>query len=448
MDYSDYTALYHYLTRGTYPIDATDGSKATIRRRAKKYLTQGGRIYQRALQDNKEYLGKELLHEGNIDQKITRVHEEGHTGISNTWRKVNIQFAGKRLYERVVTLVKTCITCQMRQRIPHLRVTPGHPIPTPSRPFYLVGTDCIGPLERTPSGNKYIMVASDYLTRWPIAMACKRIDAITTEKFLFDNIVSLYGVPSFLVSDRGSNYMSTYLNSFMRSLECTHRFTTSRRPQSNGHVERLNQTLVQTMAKLMRDESLQKPWDQYITAALMSIRTMVNEATGFSPGMLLFGYDIRTPSTWVPPTYDINSATKRIEDVVAIRAKEIENWLAEARSTARNNSDDKKKARKAIYDKRVVPRKPFKINDKVLMKDHYPSNKFADLYIGPLIVVKHNPGTNTYYLIGPNSRRVEHAVHGDILLPFKERLNMVPASQVTRSMNTFQSWLEKMKSES
>ncbi|CEP13583.1 hypothetical protein [Parasitella parasitica] len=477
MDYSDYIGLFNYLTRGIYPKDATLGMKATIRRKAKKYVTQGGRIYQKAIQDGKEYLGKELLHEGTIEQAITRVHQEGHTGITNTWKKVNVQFVGKKLYERVVSLVRTCITCQMRQRIPHLRVTPGHPIPTPSRPFYMVGTDCIGPLERTRSGNKYIMVASDYLTRWPIAIACRNINASTTDKFLFDHIVSVYGVPSFLVSDRGSNYMSSYLQSFLRKLECTHRFTTSRRPQSNGQVERLNQTLVQTMAKLMRDDSAEKHWDEYITPALMCISvmskvsrnksakelhfitdtscrcifihntimlgTMVNEATGFSPSMLLYGYDIRTPSTWAPPTYDIAAATADIETEIAIRAKKIKGWLAEVRMMAKRNSEDRKKARKDIYDKRVVPREPFMINDKVLMKDHYPTNKFADLYIGPLTVVKHNPGTNTYYLIGPNSRRIEHAVHGDILLPFKERLNMVPADQVTRAMNKFQSWLDK-----
>lgn len=443
MDYLDYIGLFNYLTRGIYPTDATLGMKATIRRKAKKYVTQGGRIYQRVIQDGKEYLGKELLHEGIIEQAIARVHQEGHAGITNTWKKVNVQFAGNKLYERVVSLVKSCITCQMRQRIPHLRVTPGHPIPTPSRPFYMVGTDCIGPLERTRSGNKYIMVASDYLTRWPIAVACKKINAVTTDKFLFDNIVSVYGVPSFLVSDRGSNYMSAYLQSFLRSLECTHRFTTSRRPQSNGQVERLNQTLVQTMAKLMRDDSTEKHWDEYITPALMCIRTMVNEATGFSPSMLLYGYDIRTPSTWVPPTYDFDATTASIATEIAIRAKKIEAWLVEVRSTAKKNSEERKKARKEVYDRRVVPREPFKLNDKVLMKDHYPSNKFADLYIGPLTVVKHNPGTNTYYLIGPNSRRVEHAVHGDILLPFKERLNMIPADQVTRAMNKFQSWLDK-----
>ncbi|EPB81002.1 hypothetical protein HMPREF1544_12305, partial [Mucor circinelloides 1006PhL] len=53
-------------------------------------------------------------------------------------------------------------------------------------------------------------------------MACKKIDSATTDEFLFDNTVSLYGVPTFLINDGGSNYMSAYLKLAMGSLECTH----------------------------------------------------------------------------------------------------------------------------------------------------------------------------------------------------------------------------------
>lgn len=305
----------------------------------------------------------------------------------------------------------------------------------------MVGTDCVGPLEETPDGNKYIMVAIDYLTKWPIAQAVPVITAERTERFLMDQIVSNFGVPSFLITDRRSNYMAEYLQVFMGKLECKHRMTTSRRPQSNGQVERLNQTLVQTMAKIRRDDDAKKPWDHYLSPALMAIRTMTSEATGHTPSMLLYGYDMRTPSTWVPPRYDY--VLGEIQDEIATRTKEIEDWLAKVREEARFMSEEKKKKRKIIYDKTVAPRRAFKINEKVLMKDHYPDNKFADNYIGPLIVVKHNERTNTYHLVGPNSRRLEHAVHGDLLLPFKESNRMIPDVMVTRAMNKFQSWLDR-----
>jgi hypothetical protein len=441
MDYPNYIALFNYITRKTYPIGATESIKSTLRKKSKKYIAQRGKIYIKAQVDGKEYLGRELLHEGTIEAAVLRVHREGHFGINNTWKKVQSQYVGKNLYEKVRQLVPTCLTCQARQKTPHLRVTPGQPIPTPSRPFYLVGTDCVGPLEETPDGNKYMMVAVDYLTKWPIAIAVPDITAERTERFLMDHIVANFGVPNFLITDRGSNYMAEYLQSFLSKLECKHRMTTSRRPQANGQVERLNQTLVQTMAKIMRDEESKKPWDCYIGAALMAIRTMTNEATGYTPSMLLYGYDMRTPSTWVPPRYDY--VLGELQDEIGSRAKAIEDWLVQVREEARISSEEKKKKRKAIYDKTVVTRKSFKVNELVLMKDHYPNNKFADKYIGPLTVVKHNERTNTYHLVGPNSRRLEHAVHGDILLPFRTSNRMVPDVMVTRAMNKFQSWLDR-----
>ena len=66
-------------------------------------------------------------------------------------------------------------------------------------------------------------------------------------------------------------------------------------------VERMNQTLVQTIAKLKSDDQAPKNWNYYINNALFAIRTMVNDSTGCSPSMLLYGYELRTPANWSAP---------------------------------------------------------------------------------------------------------------------------------------------------
>lgn len=190
------------------------------------------------------------------------------------------------------------------------------------------------------------------------------------------------------------------------------------------------------MAKLKRDDNSQ-PWDKYFQAALLTIRTMVNEGTGFTPSMLLYDYEMRTPTTWVPPRYAY--VLGHDEEVISRRAKEIETWLAEVRETAKANAD-KKKARKLIYDCTVVERELLKVGDKVLTKDHYPSEKFADKFIGPFEVVKVNAAARTYYLVGPHSTRLKEAVNGDILVHFKESRRMIPDVQVERAMIRFHSW--------
>lgn len=73
----------------------------------------------------------------------------------------------------------------------------------------MVGCDAVGPtLNPTKRGNRYLLVAVDYLTKGPIARAVPRIDEETTAKFMFEEIIEKYGVPNYLLTDRGSNFKS------------------------------------------------------------------------------------------------------------------------------------------------------------------------------------------------------------------------------------------------
>jgi transposase InsO family protein len=121
--------------------------------------------------------------------------------------------------------------------------------------------------------------------------------------FLFDQVVASHGVPSFILTDQGSNFTSSYVSSFMRRLECRHLTTTAYRPQTNGLVERMNQTVVQALNNIVRDKDDKHNWDKYLTAALLAIRTTPNDTTNLSPAMLLYGMEMRTTSTW--PTSEI-----------------------------------------------------------------------------------------------------------------------------------------------
>lgn len=94
------------------------------------------------------------------------------------------------MHQVVKELVEVCSTCQARKKIKNKKTTPGYLAPTPSRSFYLVGCDCVGPLAEAPSGMKYMIVAVNYLTKWPIAVAVKEITAEVTAGFIQNEIVA------------------------------------------------------------------------------------------------------------------------------------------------------------------------------------------------------------------------------------------------------------------
>lgn len=434
MSFAWFVAIYRHLVDGTYPSGCTDANeKRRIKYQAKKYFVDGDRLLEMGT-------GREVVHEGNAVEIIRMVHGEGHLGVVNTVKKLLLGYVCTEAREIVAEVVKTCETCQFRARVDRSRHNPGYIVKTPRHPFFMVGCDAVGPLTQTARGNKYILVATDYLTRWPMALAVPEINAVTTQKFLYGEIVAQYGVPNYLLTDRGSNFVATLVHEFLAKIGCKHITTTSWRPNCNGACERLNQTLCRTIAKLARDEDKIHQWDNYIASALLAVRTMKNSATGFTPAFLLYGYEFMTPVIWMAPREDF--VEDDWEETIKERAIMIQEKLKEAREHARMKSDEKKKKEKAAYDRTVGFRKQFEVGEEVLMKDMLPASKFADKWIGPFRVLKVNKN-GTYHLVGSNSRKLDGAVNGDKLTAFHNAKLMVPDVTVTRAQQQFKSWVAR-----
>lgn len=428
-----FMTLYYYLVDGSLPIDVTPNVAKRIRYRAAKLiLSEDGRLL-----DKKT--GREMLHEGNALEIIQNIHNEGHLGINNTLDKVAKYYLVHGGREIVTKVVKSCDTCQFRARIQFTRSNPGVIFKTTKDPFVLLGIDAIGPLQVTDKNNRYILTGIDYLTRWPVAMAVPDIDENTTSEFLF-SIVKDWGVPNYILSDRGANFVSTYVHEFLKQLGCKNIMTTSYRPQCNGLCEKLNHTLVSILAKIARDEENVAQWDRYVDSALMVIRSTKNASTGFSPSYLMFGYEMRTPAVWVAPRLDFVIGEE--EEELVDRVKQVERKLVEVREIARYRSDERKKKAKQRYDGRVYFKRKFEIGEQVLLKDVVSKGKFADKWVGPFTVLKVN-NNGTYHLTGKNSLKLKHAVNGDLLKLYtaNEVERMVPEVSVAAANEKFQSWV-------
>ncbi|KAJ8651907.1 hypothetical protein O0I10_012515 [Lichtheimia ornata] len=132
MEYPKFLALYYYLDSKQYPREATESDKRRIRDQARKYKAYHGSIFRKTGVEGE--LGPELLHEGNVDELVAKVHAEGHFGYRNTLAKVKLQYTAPKLSSKVKEIVKTCRTCQLRRKKPHARTTFAKPIPVPSGP--------------------------------------------------------------------------------------------------------------------------------------------------------------------------------------------------------------------------------------------------------------------------------------------------------------------------
>jgi hypothetical protein len=180
----------------------------------------------------------------------------------------------------------------------------------------------------------------------------------------------------------------------------------------------MNQTLVQTLAKIINDRGSEDRWDEYLDSALLG-----------------------TPSTWPAPRDDYMESD--IIGEVANRVEDIKKLADEFRVEARRHVAQKQAEQKRRYDSHVAERPRFKLGEQVLMKDQVPPSKFANRWLGPMLVTKVNKN-GTYWLDGPKGRRLEGAVNGDCLIPFHAKKNMVPDVQVTRAAQQFDAWISRL----
>ena len=101
----------------------------------------------------------------------------------------------------------------------------------PLRPIMFVrastkwGIDFVGPIKPPAKGSRaqYIIVATNYLTKWVEAKVTPKNDECTVAKFLFENIFTRYGLPLEIVSDQGVHFVNEVIEFLLAKFMVTHK---------------------------------------------------------------------------------------------------------------------------------------------------------------------------------------------------------------------------------
>ncbi|CAL9703524.1 unnamed protein product [Knipowitschia caucasica] len=229
----------------------------------------------------------------------------GHFGISKTLHRLRGRFYWPGCRQDVEIHVHCCDLCTARKGPTQRSHAPLQQYLV-GAPMERVGVDILGPFPVTDTGNRYVLVAMDYFTKWPEAYAVPDQSAATTAGRLVDEMFTRFGVPSELHSDQGRNFESQVFSEVCRLLGIKKTRTTPLHPQSDGLVERFNRTLANQLAILVSKH--QRDWDRYLPLVLWAYRTAVQESSQCTPAALMFGRELRTPVDLVfgsPPEPEI-----------------------------------------------------------------------------------------------------------------------------------------------
>ena len=179
----------------------------------------------------------------------------GHFAGDVTARKVlQAGLWWPKLWADSAKWAKHCDPCQ-RLGQPTIKDRMIHNPILPLEAFEKWGLNFVGPIKPAahPSGNKYILVATDYCTKWVEAKALRDNTAASVAKFLYENIMVRFGCPIKLVSDQGTHFLNEVIHILTHRHMIIHKKLTIYYPQANGQAESTNKILQRILKKVVED---------------------------------------------------------------------------------------------------------------------------------------------------------------------------------------------------
>lgn len=382
------------------------GSQDSKDKRGDGYLMKEGRLYRQHGSDEQLVApteARELI--------MTLGHSipwAGHLGKHKTVARISRHFYWPGLQRDVANFCKTCPQCQQTSARGPPRV-PLQPLPIVGVPFERLGMDIVGPLERSKSGNRYMLVISDYATRYPEVFPLKNIRARSVA-FSLVQLFSRVGFPQEILTDQGSNFMSTLLKQVYQLLGIKPLRTTPYHPQTDGLVERLNQTLKQMLRRFVDETG--SNWDQWLPYLLFAYREVPQASTGFSPFELLYGRDVRGPLALLRESWEGNQVNTESTDIVSY-VVDMRDKLEKMSALAQEHMAEAQHRQKTWYDRNARHR-TFQPGQKVLVMLPSESSKLLAKWQGPFEITK-QLGPTSYEVATPGQARTRWVLHVNLL---------------------------------
>ncbi|GBL94043.1 Retrovirus-related Pol polyprotein from transposon 412 [Araneus ventricosus] len=386
----------------------------------------------RKVKDHRGEIRKQVVVPSKLRVEILKLCHEGvasHLGTTKTKDKLLRYYFWPNVIKDTEEFVRTCHPCQKVGKPGETKKAPLKLVPIISEVFAKLNVDLVGPLPESENKNKYLLTAMCLSSKYPDAIPLADVKSTSVIDALLQ-VFSRLGFPKQLQMDLGRSFISELTETFLDKFGIKVIHSSVHRPQSNA-VERFHRTIKRLLKVLCLESG--ESWERTLPFALLTLRTVTHESTGFSPAELVHGKNLRTPETllfekWTEKGEEENPVTKYVFTLI--------NRLKRCQDIAVENMERARDKRKQWYDRDTIERK-FKPGDKVLVMATVKPNKLAVSWMGPGTVVSQISETN-YIVSLPNRREKSQIFHINLLKPYHKRaetVNVLLSEQVSSEIN-------------
>ena len=151
----------------------------------------------------------------------------------------------------------------------------------------------MGHFPKTVGNKKYLLVYTDYFTKWVEAEPPTNIRDVDAKRFIWKNIVTRFGVPYALISNNGLQFDSKAFRKYYYNLSKKNRYPTPAYPQGNWQAETVNKVIVSGFKKRLDDAK--EKWIEELPHVLWTYRTTPRNSIGETPFSMTYGAETVIP---------------------------------------------------------------------------------------------------------------------------------------------------------
>jgi hypothetical protein len=335
----------------------------------------------------------------------------GHSGVNVTYHRMNKLFHWKGLKQDVEDFIRQCDICQQAK---HLNALPSgllQPLPIPAGAWQDISMDFIEGLPKS-EGYSVILVIVDRFTKFAHFVPLRHpYTAKTVAKLVFDQVVSLHGLPKTIVSDRDKVFTSTFWKELFSLMGTLIVLSSAYHPQTDGQTERVNQCLEMYLrCSVYKDP---KQWKSWLPRAQFWYNSSHHSSIGCSPFYALYGHE---PNLGLVPTVTDTTSPSVADTVAELQAQAtvLKEQLAQAQNKMKTWADKHRRPQEYQVGERVLLKlQPYAQSSLV----NRPFPKLAFKYFGPYSVLE-RVGKAAYKLELPEDALIHPVFHVSQLKPF------------------------------